>query len=442
MRFRHRGYVAALLLVGVVVSVGGYPYGDGTRASAASSRRSWTRRPARRLRSTPRAVPLVVLALALALGFGAPAVGPGARRARLPPLRRRGAGGRRRPAGAWPCRRCSPAGEYSAGILRDEAVPADWQARDRPRSTPATTRPASTSCPGADFASYRWGGTVDPITPGLMDRPYVARELVPWGSAPSADLLNAFEERLQDGVFEPAALAPVRPADLGRHPRASATTSSTSATARPSPGPFWQQVLTAGGLAPPVAYGPATPNRAIARLPLHRRDRAGDAPRHPRPAHGGRHRRARRARRSSTPSAASRPAGGGRRRRRPRRRRRRRAARRPRRRPVLGGARRAGQLDQALADGADLVVTDTNRRRARRWGSVQRERRLHRAGRRDAARRRPHRQPPRRLPRRRRRRRHRHRAARRALGRGHRRTATRSPTRPRTAPPTPSTATR
>ena len=40
--------------------------------------------------------------------------------------------------------------------------------------------------PGSDFAAYRWGVTIDPIEPGLIDRPYVARELVPWGSPPSA----------------------------------------------------------------------------------------------------------------------------------------------------------------------------------------------------------------------------------------------------------------
>src|SRR5205823_5619818 len=63
--------------------------------------------------------------------------------------------------------------------------------------------------PGADFAAYRWGETVDPITPGLTDRPYVARELVPWGSPASADLLNALDRRLQEGVLDPAAIAPI-----------------------------------------------------------------------------------------------------------------------------------------------------------------------------------------------------------------------------------------
>ncbi|MGI8791692.1 MAG: alpha-(1-_3)-arabinofuranosyltransferase domain-containing protein, partial [Acidimicrobiales bacterium] len=50
---------------------------------------------------------------------------------------------------------------------------------------------------------------VDPITPGLIDRPYVARELIPYGSDASADLLIALDRRLQENVLEPQALAPI-----------------------------------------------------------------------------------------------------------------------------------------------------------------------------------------------------------------------------------------
>src|SRR5207248_5497977 len=63
--------------------------------------------------------------------------------------------------------------------------------------------------PGSDFASYRWGNTVDPITPGLTDRPYVARELIPYGTAGSSDLLNALDRRLQEGVADPRGIAPL-----------------------------------------------------------------------------------------------------------------------------------------------------------------------------------------------------------------------------------------
>src|SRR5262249_21335253 len=54
-----------------------------------------------------------------------------------------------------------------------------------------------------------WGNTVDPITPGLMDRPYLARELIPYGTAGTADLLNAFDARFQEGVADPAGVVDV-----------------------------------------------------------------------------------------------------------------------------------------------------------------------------------------------------------------------------------------
>ena len=63
--------------------------------------------------------------------------------------------------------------------------------------------------PGVDFATYRWGNTVDPITPGLIDRPYVARELIPYGTPASADLLAALDRRLQERTLDPGTLAVV-----------------------------------------------------------------------------------------------------------------------------------------------------------------------------------------------------------------------------------------
>ncbi len=63
--------------------------------------------------------------------------------------------------------------------------------------------------PGSDFASYRWGNTVDPITPGLTDRPYVARELIPYGTPETNDLLNALDGRIQEGLIDPDAIAPI-----------------------------------------------------------------------------------------------------------------------------------------------------------------------------------------------------------------------------------------
>ena len=60
--------------------------------------------------------------------------------------------------------------------------------------------------PGTDFPKYNWGGTVDPISPGLTDASIIARELVPLGGDPTANLVNAMETPLQNGIFEPATL--------------------------------------------------------------------------------------------------------------------------------------------------------------------------------------------------------------------------------------------
>jgi len=51
--------------------------------------------------------------------------------------------------------------------------------------------------PGSSFATYRWGNAVEPVTPALIDRPYLAREVLPYGTPPSVDLVDAFDRRMQ-----------------------------------------------------------------------------------------------------------------------------------------------------------------------------------------------------------------------------------------------------
>ena len=63
--------------------------------------------------------------------------------------------------------------------------------------------------PGADFGYYRWGVTMDAVWPGLLTRPYIQRQAVLQGQPASANLLRALDESIQDGVFEPATLAPM-----------------------------------------------------------------------------------------------------------------------------------------------------------------------------------------------------------------------------------------
>ncbi len=199
VRWAHRLFAAALVLAGVVLAVGAHPYSDPTLYGSLV-KRFMTTTAGMAMRSTPRAVPLVALGVALLLGAAVEAVAW------------------RLPRGAVPASLAVvglvavnlpslfTGRLYTDSLLRPEEVPASWRAAVSALGDDTTTRLYET--PGIDFAQYRWGGTVDPITPGLTDRPYVARELVPWGSPAGADLLIAYDRRLQEGWYEPASLVP------------------------------------------------------------------------------------------------------------------------------------------------------------------------------------------------------------------------------------------
>jgi arabinofuranan 3-O-arabinosyltransferase len=205
--FIGRASAAGLLLVGMAVSAGAAPLDNSTPYGRLFEWFATESTAGLALRSTPRAAPLVVMALALGLASSSEWL-----RKRL----------RSRSTARWDL--LAPVGAVALvglqlfpwftgnaltpSLLRDEHLPeyqtdlADWL-----EATGSDGRVYE--LPAADFAAYRWGGTVDPVLPGLIDRPYLARELVPQGSAATADLLNAFERRLPEGWFEPETLEPI-----------------------------------------------------------------------------------------------------------------------------------------------------------------------------------------------------------------------------------------
>jgi arabinofuranan 3-O-arabinosyltransferase len=207
MRWRHRVYFAVLMLIGVAIAVGTHPYDDPSPFGALMKAFANNSNAGLALRSVGRAVPLVALGAALLLGAGVTAFVRWLDRrdlhryalvtigvvgaiviAALPAL--------------W------NGDYYGENLQRPEDVPAYWkQAIAAVDARQHDTRVLEV--PGTDFASYRWGNTVDPITPGLMDRPYVARELIPYGTPETNDLLNALDERMQEGLLDPAAIAPI-----------------------------------------------------------------------------------------------------------------------------------------------------------------------------------------------------------------------------------------
>lgn len=207
IRWRHRAYFVLLILVGVVVAVGTHPYDDPSPFGAAVKEFGEGSTVGLGLRSVGRAVPLAVLGVAVLLGIGVNLL-----------ARRLADRGRPRLAFAacalvallvavnipslW-------TGEvYGENVQRGENIPSYWtEAIEALDARPHDTR--IFEIPGMDAGVYRWADTNVPITPGLTDRPYVARELIPYGSAAAADLLHALDRRVQRGSLDPDALVSI-----------------------------------------------------------------------------------------------------------------------------------------------------------------------------------------------------------------------------------------
>lgn len=207
----HRIHLSLLTLIGLGIAVGAAPLTDsslyGQLFDAVVHNESGFA-----LRSTPRAMPLVLLALALATASGLHAF------VRYLQTRRQPRSGQwigraviALVLGAivvnnfpWFTQRA-----MTPIITRDEQLPSYWN--DAARAIDSQ-RDASTGFgrtyefPAANFADYWWGGTVDPVLPGLIASEYLAKEMIPQGSEATTDLLSAFESKMVDGRPDMAVL--------------------------------------------------------------------------------------------------------------------------------------------------------------------------------------------------------------------------------------------
>ena len=259
LRWRHRAYFLLLVVVGVVVGVGAWPYDDPSAYGRVFKWFAGDTAAGLALRNTPRAVPLLVLGLAGLVAAGIAAVAP-----------RLGSVAPTVVIGVLACLALMPV--WSNGFLarhldRAETIPTYWQ-----DAIAAMQREGNATrvleIPGSEFAAYRWGDLIEPVTPGLMDRPYVARETLPSGSAASVNMLVALDHRIQDGTLEPNALAAfARLTNVGTVALRSDLEYERFDT--PQPRLLWQQLVQPepSGLSPPRAFGPGTRNRAAASLP-------------------------------------------------------------------------------------------------------------------------------------------------------------------------------
>jgi hypothetical protein len=258
-RWRYRGFAVGLVGIGTAVAVGAYPFARPSLFGDLLERASGGT-VGLALRSVNRIVPLVVLGLALLMGAGLNAV-----RLRWP------AAGL---VGAAACLALVAVdlpplwtgNLVASNLARPSSIPAYWeQAAAYLNQAGSSSRVLG--LPGEDFAAYSWGVTADPVAPGLLQRPYVARQVVPSGTPAAANLLEALDEPLQEGTLDPQALGPVaRLISVGQ-----VLLQSDLQYERydlPLPQSLWNELVPPpAGLSPPVAFGAPNPAPQI-RYPL------------------------------------------------------------------------------------------------------------------------------------------------------------------------------
>ena len=208
IRSEVRRPLVSMLLVGAVLAIGAHPFDDASPLWNPATDNP-TSALSLALRSSTRAVPLVILALAIGAGLSLEHLA------------------RRRPFGRMPPQLAAPA---LAVVIAVVNLPALVGGRlvdpvmERPNEIPAAWSEAADYLdarvdagftgsvllvPGIESAAYRWGYTVDPILPGLTKKRLLSRDWLPLGSAPHMDLLYALDDAFQNGDIDPAAVAPI-----------------------------------------------------------------------------------------------------------------------------------------------------------------------------------------------------------------------------------------
>lgn len=204
LRTEARRPLVTMLLVGAVLAIGPYPFDDPSLLWKPATDNP-TSALSLALRSSTRAVPLVILALVIGAGLSlehlarsrrrthvvAPALALVIAVVNLPAL----VGGRL----------------VDPVMERPNDLPSAWTevADYLDARVDAGFTGSVLLVPGIESAAYRWGYTVDPILPGLTKKRLLSRDWLPLGSAPHMDLLYALDDAFQNGDIDPAAVAPV-----------------------------------------------------------------------------------------------------------------------------------------------------------------------------------------------------------------------------------------
>jgi hypothetical protein len=202
VRWRERAFFLVLLFVGIVLAVGPFPYSNPTALGGWLKSFMTNTTAGLALRSTDRATPVVLLALAILLASALTAL--------------------------W--RRLTVVGIATAVVIGALVIAnnpslfnGDTIANNftQPPSLPSyqlaaikhldNTHPGTRvfAIPGNDFASDRWGDTIDTPQSALLNRDFITREQQIMGSIATADTLYAVDSPIQDGIANMNALAPM-----------------------------------------------------------------------------------------------------------------------------------------------------------------------------------------------------------------------------------------
>ena len=193
VRWRERAYFLVLLFVGLVLAVGPFPFTHPTAVGGVLKSFMTDTTAGLALRSTDRATPLVLLALSMLLGSGLTAL-----------YRRLTVVGIVTALAVAALVVANNPSLFNGDIIANNftqpaSLPAyEMAAIDHLNATHPGTRVFA--IPGNDFASYRWGDTVDTPQSAYLNRDFVTREQQIYGSIATADTLYAVD-RLSEGVL-------------------------------------------------------------------------------------------------------------------------------------------------------------------------------------------------------------------------------------------------
>ncbi len=347
-RWRYGPFFMALVLVGVTVMSAGYP--DGTPLRAAMEWIYYHVFVTRFLRTVDKAAPLVALGVAALLGLGARLLVSKLRTLPRPRVRRVAIVAAPAAFAALIVFAALPIfqGKAIDSQLTWKAIPSPWKQAGSTLDHQLAPNSRAIVLPGQIFAFYKWGGTVDAILPRLTGRPVAVRYETPYSDLHADDLLLTIDALVQQNRMYPGQLRPLLGL-IGASAVVSATDDDTFRSGAVDPAVAAQGLSTQGlGAAQnfgplhplPAAEGDIDPTRMLPEVRMYKlpvgRGIVHVDPAGPETIVDG-----------SADGLAELAAFGA----------------LPARAPILyAGDLKPGAIAQAAGRGANIVVTDTNRR--------------------------------------------------------------------------------